>query len=211
MANGNVETTQVMQGWIDRLRNGDDAAREKLLEVAGNQLLRMTQKIKKDFQRVGRWEQTEDVYQNASLRLYNDLKNIELNDVRHFFSVAAMYIRRELIDLSRHHLGPQGRGGNHASVAPGSANGDGDDRGYAFDAAEVSMDPQRLQDWTEFHKVIDTLPEAEREVVNLLWYHEKSQDEAADVLQMSVRNVKRLWRSAKLLLHDKLGGDLTGI
>ena len=55
------------------------------------------------------------------------------------------------------------------------------------------------------------LPDEEREVFDLIFYQELSQADAAELLDVSVRTVKRRWRSAKLLLHDVMDGELPGI
>ena len=70
-----------------------------------------------------------------------------------------------------------------------------------FERAEATLDPQRISEWGEFHEQIEALPEPQRELFDLLWYHGLSQQEAADVLQVSTRTVKRAWREARLRLH----------
>ena len=55
-----------------------------------------------------------------------------------------------------------------------------------------------MQEWGEFHELVEQLPERQREVFELLWYHELNQEEAAEVLGISSRQVKRIWRDAKL-------------
>jgi hypothetical protein len=47
-------------------------------------------------------------------------------------------------------------------------------------------------------------PMEEREVFDLLWYHALTQAEAAELLQVTDRTVKRRWRSARLRLHRAL-------
>ncbi len=42
---------------------------------------------------------------------------------------------------------------------------------------------------------------------DLLWYQQLSQAEAAQLLNVSERTVKRRWASARLKLHDALGGQ----
>jgi RNA polymerase sigma-70 factor (ECF subfamily) len=54
------------------------------------------------------------------------------------------------------------------------------------------------------------LPEAEREVFDLLWYQGLHQDEAAAALGVTVRTVKNRWRSAKLALQRLLGQGPSG-
>ena len=89
-----------IQLWVDRLKAGDPAARDELIACACNRLLALTRKIKRGFAEVGRWEQTEDVFQNATLRLCQALEKVELTDARHFLRLAAVQIRREMIDLA---------------------------------------------------------------------------------------------------------------
>ncbi|MCA9186627.1 MAG: sigma-70 family RNA polymerase sigma factor [Pirellulaceae bacterium] len=205
------ENTEIIQRWVERLRDGDTTAREELLNVACARLMHLTRQIKRGFERVGRWEQTEDVFQRASMRLYRSLEKVELNDAQHFLRLAAQQIRRELIDLSRSYGGPEGLGANHYSQAGVERRDEYAGRAaFAFDPAELSLDPQKMQEWSEFHQLIDGLPEQERTVVDLLWYHGLSQEDAARLMDVSVRTVRRTWRSARLALHEKLGGSLPG-
>lgn len=204
------EQTQAIESWVQRLKNGDDEAQERLLQLAGDRLMHLTRQIKKDFARLARWEETDDVYQQSVLRLYSAMKAVEVQNATHFLRLAAQQIRRQLIDLSRSYYGPQGAARHHASQA-GFANDEGGPANHAFEAAEVSQDPQKVQEWSEFHQLIDDLDDDERAVVDLLWYHGMNQEEAAGLLDVSLKTVKRRWRTAKLSLHDKLGGEMPGI
>jgi RNA polymerase sigma factor (sigma-70 family) len=152
-----------------------------------------------------RWEQTDDALQNATFRLYRALECSTPESPRSFFNLAALQIRRELIDLARHYYGPHGMGAHHASQAIGGRED--------MPEAEVAgggntHDPGRLAAWTDFHTQIDALPEQEKEVFNLIWYQELSQAEAANLLGVTERVVKYRWRSARLKLHEKLDGRL---
>jgi RNA polymerase sigma-70 factor (ECF subfamily) len=202
------QTTVGIQLNIDRLRNGDLEARGELLQFAFGRLQHMARKMKGDFGRLGRWEQTDDVLQNASLRLYKALAHVEIVDVRHFFRLAAVELRRELIDLCRHYHGPQGHGAHHFTQARQAP--DVSAQPEVFDRAELTADPRKMYEWSEFHQHVQQLPEREREVVDLLWYHELPQEEAARMLDVSTRHVKRLWRSAKLMLHARMQGEAPG-
>ena len=62
-----------------------------------------------------RWEQTDDVVQNALVRLRRALETTSPESVRSFVNLAAVQIRRELIDLARHYHGPNGMGAHHES------------------------------------------------------------------------------------------------
>jgi DNA-directed RNA polymerase specialized sigma24 family protein len=107
-----------IQACLDQLRQGDVSARAALLESAADRLVRLAHKMLKGFPRVRRWEQTDDVLQNAILRLHRALETTAPQSVRSFFNLATVQIRRELIDLARHYDGPCGVGANHETQAP---------------------------------------------------------------------------------------------
>ncbi|MDZ4821561.1 MAG: sigma-70 family RNA polymerase sigma factor [Planctomycetota bacterium] len=194
-----------IQRCIERLLRGDLTAREELLSCAGERMQRLTHKILRDFPQVQRWEETADVMQNASLRLYRAIESVQLTDSRHFFRLAALQIRRELIDLARHYQGPQGAGAHYVTQAPADA---GNSTTKApFEAVEATQYPQKIAEWADCHPRAGELPEEEREVFDLLWYHGISQDEAAAVLNCNVRTIKRRWRAARLRLADVLACD----
>ena len=193
-------TTQVLQRCLDRLRDGDAAARGELLRCAGERLTRLARKMLQGFPNVRRWEQTDDVLQGAMLRLHQSLEHLSPATTRDYFRLAALHIRRQLLDLARHYGGPLGAGTHHESkaeeVQTHAAPADGAD------------DPSRLAAWTEFHQQAEALPEEEKEVFDLLWYQGLSQAETATLLGVSERTVKRRWQSARLKLYHALHGEL---
>jgi RNA polymerase sigma-70 factor (ECF subfamily) len=194
-------TTEQVDKWIKRLREGDREARDALLACAGDRLLRLTRKMLRVSADVRRWEQTDDVFQNAMMRLYRSLEQIELQDARHFFNVAALQIRRELIDLARRYQGAHGMGRN---LRLQGAQDETEAFSGRFEPAEQTYDPADLATWLEFHQRVELLPEDDRDVFQLLWYGGLSPEEAADALQVSARTVRRRWQSARLALHDVL-------
>ncbi len=195
----------VIQGWLDRLRAGDDSARAVLLECAGDRLVRLARKMLKGFPRVRRWEQTDDVLQNAILRLHRALESTAPQSVRSFFNLAAVQIRRELIDLARHYDGPSGMGAHHETQEP--ADGSHESTSKAVVAADTD-DPARLSSWTEFHCEVERLPDEDREVFDLLWYQGLTQAEAAEVLGVSQKTINRRWMAARMRLGTALAGQL---
>ncbi len=89
-----IETgSQTVQVWIDRLREGDDSAREALLARAFDRLRRLAKKMIKGYPAVGRWEQSDDVLQNAMIRLDRALRSVEPPTAKDFFRLAAVQIR----------------------------------------------------------------------------------------------------------------------
>jgi RNA polymerase sigma factor (sigma-70 family) len=206
MADATHSSTQI-QLRLDRLRAGDGAARDELLRIACARLSRLARKMMRGFPGVMRWEQTDDVLQNAALRLWRSLDTVKPESVRGFISLAAVQIRRELIDLARHYDGPEGLGrlqavqrGPHGSEGPLGPPDPGTD----------TDDPVRLVDWTEFHDQVQALPSEAKEMFDLLWYQGLPQAEAAAVLGVTERVVRYRWRAARLQLHERLGGRLPG-
>ena len=191
-------STTFLSPLIVRLQTGDETARQELVAQSCDRLRRLTRRLLRDFPRVQRWEHEEDVSQNAAIRLLRSLQAVTPESVAGYFTLAAREIRRELIDLSRHYYGPEGLGAAHGSIA-----------GCETDVPELSpphstLDPQKLATWTEFHRRVEGLPSEEREVFDLLWYHELSQEEAAEALAISVATIKRRWMAARLRMQDYL-------
>ena len=58
--------------------------------------------------------------------------------------------------------------------------------------------------WDRFHALVEALPPEEREVVDLLFVHDLTQEEAAQVLDCSLRTVKRRWQSARIRLQQAI-------
>src|SRR5690242_5295106 len=118
------ETTQILD-WAARLRDGDDSAMDELLIHFESRLCRLTRKMLRTFPAVRRWEQTDDVYQGAAIRLRRALKKVMPKNSREFFGLAALQVRRELLNMAavyRHRLTPSELG----LVSPGDESRRGD-------------------------------------------------------------------------------------
>lgn len=188
-----TDTTRV---WLDLLRAGDQQARTRLIEHACERLRLITRKMLRDFPKVRRWEETDDVFTEALSKLHQCLETVQPESPRHFYNLAATHIRRVLIGMTRRYYGPLGLGANH------------DTNAVAAEQHEFA-EPSSLAEWTEFHEQVESLPDGEREVFNLLWYEGLSQEEAALVLGMSERTLRRRWQDARVrLCQARMGEDL---
>jgi RNA polymerase sigma-70 factor (ECF subfamily) len=196
--------TAVLGRWLERLREGDEAARSEVVNHTCQRLEALTKRMLRHYPRLRRWEQTSDVLQNAVLRLHRSLATVRPESPAQFYGLAAAQIRRELTDLARHHFGPEGAAAHHHT--------DGADRagGPVGNKADPGGEPSTLAEWTDFHEKVQRLAEAEREVFDLLWYEGLTQAEAAQVLGVRERTVKNRWRSAKLGLQRLLGEGPSG-
>ena len=102
--------TYQIDRWLQRLRAGDESAREQIIACAYERLMHLTHKMLGRYENVRRWEQTDDVMQNTAMRLHRTLDHARPDRAVDFFRLAAVAIRSELLDLARHHYGPLGEG-----------------------------------------------------------------------------------------------------
>jgi RNA polymerase sigma factor (sigma-70 family) len=187
---------------LEKMRAGDDAALTEFLERVSDRLRTLTRAMLRKYPGVKRWEETDDVMQNALVRLLRALKEVHPDSLQQFYGLASLQIRRELIDLARHYYGPMGQGANHASHAQ-----IGSSFGQRLDPADQKFEPAQLAEWCELHGHIDGLPDNERAVIDLIFYQGLTQQEAAELLEVSVRTVQRRWHAALLKLHAILNED----
>jgi RNA polymerase sigma-70 factor (ECF subfamily) len=139
------------------------------------------------------------------MRLHRALSQLAPDLVRDFYRLAALQIRRELIDLARHHYGPAGAAGHHDSRAalPGQ-----DSRATGPDPGAGADEPPDLAMWSEFHERIGALPDEQREVFDLVWYQGLTQAEAAALLDVSTKTIQRRWQAGCLALHEAMHGEM---
>ena len=176
---GGGDTTQFEHCW--QIGPQEIPSRNKLLERAGARLMKLTRRMLRKYPHLCRWEQTDDVYQNAVLRLYRSLGDVHPDSIRAFFGLAVTQIRRTLIDLARHHFGPEGQAARHQSQGYGS------DGPNLLDSKPSRGDepPETLAAWAQFHEAVEQLPTEEHEAFSLIWYGDATQKEAAEVLDVS--------------------------
>lgn len=196
-------TTQ-LQDLLDQAAQGNAPAYDELVAKAAQRLTKLTRKMLQNYPRLRRWEQTDDVFQNAVIRLHRSLSEVKPETVPQFFGLATTQIRRTLIDLARHHFGPEGIGAKHQSDGGRSASGGAQ---HAERATDRSEEPGSLEAWASFHETIETLPVDEREAFQLVWYGGMTQREVADALKVSERTIIRRLNHARLLINQAMHGQ----
>jgi RNA polymerase sigma-70 factor (ECF subfamily) len=200
-------TTQELSACLARLHGGDPNARADLIRHTAGRLRRLTQHMLRGYARVRQFEETDDVFNTALLRLHRALEEVRPATLADYYRLAGTQVRRVLIDLARHYFGPQGLGRNwQPTGAPAE-----EESQAPYEGQNTTYDPGRLAAWSELHRQAEALPEEEREVFNLLWYQDLTQPEAAEVLGVSLATVKRRWLSARLRLQEALKGALPGL
>jgi RNA polymerase sigma-70 factor (ECF subfamily) len=188
-------STTSLQRLLDDAAYGKPEVYDELLRHACDRLRVLARKRLRGFPDVRRWAETDDVLQNAMLRLHRCLTEVKPPTVAAFFGLAALQIRRELLDLSKSVFGPEGIGANHHTDGNGAI------------VADQGVMPTT---WGRFNELTESLPEEERQVVDLLFIHEMTQEEAAGVLGLSLRTVKRRWLSARTRLGEVMRVEQDG-
>lgn len=185
--------------------DGDAAAREEAVAIVAERMRLFAHRMLRSFRTVRRWDDTDDVLQNAAIRFLRALDDAAPESPAHLVNLATLQIRRELVDLARKHRGPESQAANHES---NSLRVDG----RLLMRVDVADDPRGsepgLDRWTAFHAAAATLPEEERRIFELAWFLGADQAEVAEHLGCSVRTVKRRWDEIKRHLREACGGEL---
>ena len=200
MEQSHSATTQ-LANWLERHRKGDGSAKTEIIEHACERLRLLASKmLRRDYARLARWEQTDDVLQNTLIRLHRSLSELQPESVEQFMGLAATQIRRSLLDLARHHFGPEGAAKLHYSDVART------DLPLQVDIQPDKTDePQSMDEWTLFHEAVQQLPDEEKQVFHLVYYDGLTHVEAAELLGITDRTIRRRWQSARVLLHEELG------
>jgi RNA polymerase sigma-70 factor (ECF subfamily) len=173
------------------MRDGD-RARSALLVHSRDWLVRRTRRLLRRFPRVRGREQTDDVVQNALIRLQRALATIPApENSAHWWNIAAQHLHWELLSLADRY---------HGWVELDQSD-DLPER-----VPDPWAEPVSLDAWTHFHEAIARLPDELRQVIRLLWYGGLTQQAAATVLGISLSTLQRRWFQAQFLLSQALQG-----
>jgi RNA polymerase sigma factor (sigma-70 family) len=179
--------TTTLRDLIGRYQAGENSALDVLIRRTEERLAQFARRMLSGFPGVAAREQVEDVLQNALIRLTRSLRQETPASVRDFFGLAAMHVRRELLDLARSHAR---RPTAHLPNDPTDQSGDS---------------TTELDRWTALHEAVDRLPEELRQVFSCTFYHGWTQAQIAELLGISDRQVRRLWVEACLRLKEAVG------
>ncbi len=179
------EVTQLLKDWC----HGDNAALDRLMPLVHDELHRLAHRYMRR-ERAGHTLQTTALVNEAYMRLI-DANQIDWKDRTHFFAISANLMRRILVDFARSR-GYQKRGGNVIKLE--------------FDDARVPS-PKRGSDLLALDEALSRLAAfgpREAKVVELRFFGGLSEEEAAEVLGVSARTVKRDWAMAKSWLTREM-------
>jgi len=198
--------TQITQCLAD-LRAGNDAAREKILEICDGRIRALAHRLLGRFARVRRWDNTDDVAQNAALRLYRALSQTIPDTPRGLMGLMASQIQRELLDLARKHAGPMSYAANHGTNVQDEAEGPVQYIDNAPDPGDGCDEEIPLERWEAFHAAVESLQADLREVFQLVWYLDVDRKTAAETLGLSARTLDRRWQEARAAVRQAMNAD----
>ncbi len=179
---------------LEALNEGDPGAMDRLIPLVYEQLRRMAHR-QLSAETSGHTLSTTGLVHEAYLRLASQSR-VRWADRAHFFSVAAIAMRRVLVDYARRHLAAR-RGG--ASSEHLSLRG-------SLDGHDPPL-PQRAAMLVDLDEALERLAKEDprlARVVECRFFAGLTESETAEALSISQRTVAREWVMAKAWLHREL-------
>lgn len=179
------EVTQLLNAWS----KGDGIALERLAPIVDSELRRLA-RLYLSKEAAGNTLQPTALVNEAYLRLI-EWKTVQWQSRAHFFAVAAKMMRRILVNQA---------------IAKGSQKRGGEAVLVPLNEAEAAMD-QPSADVIAVDEALNklaTFDERKSQLVELRFFGGLSAEEAAEVMGISVRNVRREWTLARAWLFKEL-------
>jgi RNA polymerase sigma factor (TIGR02999 family) len=179
------EVTRLLRAW----RDGRSEARDKLWPILYSEL-------KKLARTVGQGRRAQDqptsLVHKAYLRLLES--DVEWDDRRHFFAIAARAMRFVLADEARRQLAGK--------------RGSGETLNFSDSLPQVA-DPlaHRPEEVLAVHEALEKLAEIrprQAKLVEMRYFAGMSVEETAEVLEITTRTAARDWKTVQVWLHGEL-------
>lgn len=182
------EVTQILHEWSD----GDKDAPARLMPLVYNELRRQARNYLAK-ERGSHTLQPTALVHEAYLRLV-DQTRISWQNRAHFFGIAANMMRRVLVDHARAHASEK-RGG--AAVR------------LSIEDIQIPLE-QRASDLIALDDALEKLAQFDArkaKIVELRFFGGLTDEEIAEVLEISSRTVLRDWKTARLWLYRELSAE----
>jgi RNA polymerase sigma factor (TIGR02999 family) len=176
------EVTQLLADWA----KGDRSALDKLFPLVHSELRRIAQRQMSQ-ERPGHTLQATALVNEAYLKLAGQ-QGFDWQNRAHFFAVCAQVMRHILIDHARAHARDK-RGGGAVKVSLNDALVVVEDQTAHFIALDEAL------------RVLERLDPQKGKIVELRYFGGLSVEEAAEVMNISPRTVRREWQRAKAWLY----------
>ena len=181
------EVTRLLRAWT----GGDQLALDKLTPIVYEELRRLAARYMRS-ERTGHTLQATALVNETYLRLV-ECDRMRWKDRAHFLAVCAQIMRRILVDHARRRNLKRGAGVPHVSLDEGAAVS------RRPDANLVALD-DALQSFAR-------LDSRKARVVEMRFFGGLTNEEAAEVLQVSPLTVMRDWNAAKAWLYREIARD----
>jgi len=181
------EVTRLLRAW----RQGDNKALEDLIPLVYGELHRIAERYMRR-ERPGHTLQPTAIVNEAYMRLAGR-RNVAWQNRAHFFAAAAQSMRRILVEHARTRDAKK-RGGLGAR--------------HLLDTA-VLTEPRAVEliGLDDALTRLTELDEEQGRIVELRFFGGLTEEETAEVLNVSGRTVHRKWLLAKAFLHRELSGS----
>ena len=183
----NPETTRLLEASV----RGDARAADQLAPLVYDELRRLAGHYLKPSSR--HTLQPTALVHEAYLKLAES-PSADPRTHTHFRAIAAVAMRQVLVDHARH-AGREKRGGDRERVTLVTGLGSSSDESFDAEAVELAL-----------QKLAQVDPRAAR-VVEMRFFAAMTEEEIAEVLQVSDRTVRNDWRMARAWLRVELGTD----
>jgi RNA polymerase sigma factor (sigma-70 family) len=193
-----ADTTLKLQALLDSHRAGHPQAAERLISAAAGRLRALASRLLRAGDRLRKQVGSDDIVQGAVVKLLGALRECRPETAAEFLALSAQLIRREMADVSRQVFG---RPGNHPRppIEPLAGSSIGEERG-PVDPSTPSADAVAAETWGRFWEQVQSLPQDQLAVFDLLFIHRLSQAEAAAQLGVSVSTIGKRWLAVRLKL-----------
>ena len=182
------EVTQMLVDW----RNGDEDALANLIPVVESELKRQA-RLYLSKERKNHTIQPTELVSEAFLRIQG-IKEVDFTDRAHFFAITATAMRRVLVDHARR-INSEKRGQNPDRVTL-----------TGISLSKGNEEPALL-DLDDALKRFAEIEERKARVVELRFFGGMTNEEIAEVLEVTPKTVQRDWNFAKLWLFRDLSSE----
>ena len=194
-APASLDTMESLDALFRRIRDGDSDAFNELMTRFQERVKALTHQMLLGFPRVRREYGTSVVYSEWCLRIVKAMPKLAFEPPADFLGYAAMQIRWALLDLvekAKPNILP-------AVGGPGS----GPDP-FSEKPDDMADDPETLAMWGEFHAAVDSTPEDDRRLFDLLFYQGISLKVTSAMLGVPLSTLKCRWQAARARLMLRL-------
>lgn len=181
------DITQLLVAW----GRGDKEALDKLMPFVYSELRRLAHAYMRR-QRPDHTLQTTALVNEAYMRLI-DSDKVRWQDRNHFFAMSARLMRRILVDFARSKKAQKRGGGGHLVTFDEELP-----VAEAREAELISLDEALTR--------LSELDERQGKIVELRYFGGLTEEEIAEVLDISARTVRRDWSVARAWLFRELSG-----